>query len=100
MLHYIRVERFAAGKHSSLLDQFLSYKENEVLQIWTYLQPYEWAQLARVPNYIRMQRFYAVKHSSLLDQFVSYKENEVLWIRPLDLNSQHFIFFVTYEWAQ
>ncbi len=32
--------------------------------------------------------------------FVSYEEKKVLWIRPLVLHSQHFIFFVTYEWAQ
>ncbi len=31
MLHYIKLDRFATDKHSSLLDQFISYKENEVL---------------------------------------------------------------------
>ncbi len=33
MLHYIRLSRFAYNKHSSLLDQFVSYEENEVLWI-------------------------------------------------------------------
>jgi hypothetical protein len=31
VLHNIWLERFAADKHSSLLDPFLSYKENKVL---------------------------------------------------------------------
>jgi hypothetical protein len=31
MLHYIRLERFATDKQSSLLDQVVSYEENEVL---------------------------------------------------------------------
>jgi hypothetical protein len=30
MLHKARLERFATGKHSSLLDPFVSYEENEV----------------------------------------------------------------------
>jgi hypothetical protein len=29
--HFIRLERFATDKHSSLLDLFVSYKENKVL---------------------------------------------------------------------
>ncbi len=31
VLHYTRLERLARGKHSSLLDPFVSYEENEVL---------------------------------------------------------------------
>jgi hypothetical protein len=31
MLHYIRLERLASCKHSSLLDPIESYEENEVL---------------------------------------------------------------------
>jgi hypothetical protein len=30
-LHLIRLQRFATDKHSSLLDQFINYEENEVL---------------------------------------------------------------------
>jgi hypothetical protein len=40
------------------------------------------------------------KHFSLLGPFVSYEENEKLRIRHLDPYSQHYIFFVTYEWAK
>jgi hypothetical protein len=31
VLYYTRIERVGKGKHSSLLDLFISYKENEVL---------------------------------------------------------------------
>jgi hypothetical protein len=34
------------------------------------------------------------------DWYVSYKGNEVLWIQTLGPYSQHFIVFVTYEWAK
>ncbi len=47
-----------------------------------------------------LEKFAGNKHFILLVQFVSYKEKEVLWICSLGPNSQHFIFFVTYEWAQ
>jgi hypothetical protein len=30
VLHYIRLERHTSDKHSSLLDPFISYEENEV----------------------------------------------------------------------
>jgi hypothetical protein len=53
-----------------------------------------------VLHYIRQERFAADKQPSLLDQFVSYEENEMLWILTQELYSQHFIVFVTYEWAQ
>jgi hypothetical protein len=33
VLHYTRTERFAGDKHSSLLDQFVSYEKNKVLWI-------------------------------------------------------------------
>jgi hypothetical protein len=35
MLHYTRLERLDSDKDSSLLGQFLSYKENEVLSVNT-----------------------------------------------------------------
>jgi len=34
VLHYTRLRRLAGDKHSSLLDPFVSYEENEVLWIW------------------------------------------------------------------
>ncbi len=40
------------------------------------------------------------KPSSLLDPFISYEENEVLEIWTQVSYSQHFIFFVTYEYAK
>jgi hypothetical protein len=40
-----------------------------------------------------------MKHYSLLVPFISYEEDEVLLIRSLELYSQHFIFFVYYEWG-
>jgi hypothetical protein len=33
VLHYTRLERLAADKHSSLLSPFVSYKENKVFWI-------------------------------------------------------------------
>ncbi len=41
MLHYIRLLKFANNKHSSLLDQLVSYEENEVL----WIQPQEPTQV-------------------------------------------------------
>jgi hypothetical protein len=38
--------------------------------------------------------------SSLLGQFISYEEKEVLWMLSQDPYSQHFIYFITYEWPQ
>jgi hypothetical protein len=38
-----------------------------------------------------------IQQSCLLAQFVSYEENEVL---SVESHSQHFIFFVSYEWDQ
>ncbi len=40
------------------------------------------------------------KHTSLLGAFINYEENELLWKKPMSQYSQHFIFFLTYEWAQ
>jgi hypothetical protein len=40
------------------------------------------------------------EYPSLIGPFVTFEENEVLWKWPLLLYSQHFIFSVTYEWAQ
>jgi hypothetical protein len=50
--------------------------------------------------FTRLERLSNDEHSSLLVAFISYEENDVLWIQPLGLYSRHFIFFLTYEWAQ
>ncbi len=39
-------------------------------------------------------------NTSLLGLFVSYKESEMLWMQPQELNSEHFIFFITHYWAK
>ncbi len=107
MLHYLRLERLATDKYTTLLDPFVSYEENEVLWIWPqglYSQPfilfltYEWDQKARVLHYIKVERLATDKYTTLLDPFISYKENEVLWIRPQGLYSQPFILFLIYKW--
>jgi hypothetical protein len=41
----------------------------------------------------------ALSNTSLLGPFVSYEEIKKLWIQSKELYSQHFILFVTYEWA-
>ncbi len=41
-----------------------------------------------------------IRCSSLLDPYISYEENEVLWIHLQGPYSQHYIFFITYIWAQ
>ncbi len=38
--------------------------------------------------------------SSLLETFLSYEENQVLCVQHKRLNSQHFIFFITYKSVQ
>ncbi len=43
---------------------------------------------------------YAEFHNYLLGPFRNYEEKNVLLIRLLTPFSQHFIFFVTYEWVQ
>jgi len=40
-----------------------------------------------------------MEHTSLLGPFESYEENVLLQIWALKLYSQHFISFVTYDWA-
>jgi hypothetical protein len=40
-----------------------------------------------------------IKQSSLLGPFVGFEENKVLLIQQVPF-SQHFIFFITYDWAQ
>jgi len=62
VLHYIRLERFAAGKHSSLLDQFVSYEENEVLWIRPQIHKYE--------TKYKMAGHY--KHDGLQDHGINY----------------------------
>jgi hypothetical protein len=106
-VHYTRLERHFCDKHSSLLGEFVSYKENEVMWIRSLVTiyfisfvTYQWAQKATAVHNIRLEKLYCDKLSSLLEEFVSYKENEVLWIWPLWPYTQHFISFVTYQWAQ
>jgi hypothetical protein len=53
-----------------------------------------------VLHYTWLERLPGDKHASLLASFVSYKENYVLRIWPLRRYSQHFVFFVTFEWTQ
>ncbi len=53
-----------------------------------------------VLHYNRVEMLVRNKHSSLLDLFVSYTKNDVLWIRTVSFCTQHFIFFVSYEWVQ
>jgi hypothetical protein len=50
-------------------------------------------------HYSRLERLAGGKHPNLLGPFESYKENEVSWIKLQEPYSQHFISFVTYEWA-
>jgi hypothetical protein len=59
-----------------------------------------WMDSKLVLLYIRLERLAMDKDSSLLGPFVSYRENYVLWIQLLGLYLQHFIFFLTYEWAE
>jgi hypothetical protein len=47
-----------------------------------------------------LKRLAKLKYSNLFGQFVSYEENEVLCMLPEVMYSQHFIFFVTHEWAK
>ncbi len=81
------MERLAKDKHSSLLGSFLSYKENEMLQICLqglYSQNLifsvccEWAQYIWVLYQNKLERLARDKHTSLLGSFLSYEENEVL----------------------
>jgi hypothetical protein len=69
-------------------------------QHFTFFATYEWAKQAGVFHYSRPEWLARDKHSGFLGPFKTCKENEVLWIRPLGLYSQHFTFFVTYEWLK
>jgi hypothetical protein len=53
-----------------------------------------------VLHYTVLEGVNSDKHSGLLGPFESDKENIVLGIRSQGPYSQHFIFFVTYKWAQ
>jgi hypothetical protein len=53
-----------------------------------------------VLDYIGLDILVSDKHSSLLDSFVSYEEIGVLWILSQGLCSKHYMFFITYKWAQ
>ncbi len=109
MLHYSRLGWQVRNKLSSLFGPFASYEENEVLWIrllisysqhLIFSETYKWAQEARVLHNTKLEWLVRNKHFSLLGPFANYKENKVLWIRLMLLNLQHFIFFVTYKWAQ
>ncbi len=84
----------------NLLAPIESHEENEVLWICPlelhsqhliFFVTYKKLQLATVfvPN--KPFHFSVIQHSSLLGPYESYKENEVLRIRPLELNSVHFL---------
>jgi hypothetical protein len=57
--------------HSSLLVQFVSYKEYKHFILFV---TYEWTQLARVLHYTRLERLARGKHFSLLGLLVIYEE--------------------------
>jgi hypothetical protein len=84
VLHYDKPERLFRDKHSSIWGPFVSYKENEALQVRSQSQliifniTYKWAQQARALNYNRPERLGRDKHSSFWGPFVSYGENEAL----------------------
>ncbi len=108
-MQYTRLEKFTRNKASSLLGQFLSYKENEVswilpqgpyAQHFIFFVTYEYTQLRTVLHYTGLKRPSSDKHSSLLGEFLSYKETGELWIQLQGPKAQHFIFLVAYEWAQ
>ncbi len=109
VLNNNRLEKLATNKHARFLGPFVSFGENEVLWIrdqgpysqhFIFFATYKWAQKAWVLNNTRLEKLASNKHSSLLGQFLSFGENEALSIRDDGPYSQHFIFFVTYEWAQ
>ncbi len=60
---------------------------------------YKWAQSARVFVPDKLFQSNVVQHSTLMGPFVNYEEKDVLCVYP-GLYLQHFIFFVTYKWAQ
>jgi hypothetical protein len=81
----------------------LTFKRNDqgpYSQHFIFFVTYEFAQWAWVLHCTRLERLAMDKQSSLLVPLVSYKEYKVLWIRHQWLYSQHFIFSVTYEFAQ
>ncbi len=61
---------------------------------------YEWAQETRMLHYIWLGGVAKDKHVSLLGPLVICEENKLLWIQCHGFDLQHFIFSVTYEWAQ
>jgi hypothetical protein len=73
---------------------------------WPYSQhfiffvSYDRAQKARVFVHSKPFQPSVTKHYSFIGTSTSYRENEVLYIHPQKSYSQHFIFFVSYEWAQ
>ncbi len=70
------------------------------LESYIFFITFEWVHWASVLQYTMVKSPAKDKHFSLLGPFVSYEENEKLRIRHLDPYSQHYIFFVTYEWAK
>jgi hypothetical protein len=53
-----------------------------------------------VLHYSRIERLARDKYSTSLGLFLSYEETEVLGVCGQGLYSHHFIFFITYKWAQ
>jgi hypothetical protein len=84
VLHNTRLEILAKDKHSSLLEPFVSYKENEnmdpgvILTTLHFLYNLQIGPKARVLHYTKLEILARDKHSSLLEPFISYAKNEVL----------------------
>ncbi len=84
-MNYSRLEM-----HSSLLEPFISYEENQVVDMDSgtlfttlhYLHNLPMSPISeRLLHYTKPERLArADKHSSLLGPFLSYEENEELWI--------------------
>ncbi len=102
-------ERFSPWcKHQSSIGPFVSYEENIVLLIRTQgphstpPPPLDCPHnlcMGPVSQRVRpLQAFLAQLYITL--QVNRPKENIVLLIRPQGPYSQHFIFLITYEWAQ
>ncbi len=109
VLHCDRPERLFGDKHSSFWGPFVSYEENEALQVRsqeTYSQliifnvTYKWAQELWYCTMISQKGLSWINTQALGGPFVSYRENEALQIRSQETYSQLNIFNVTYKWAQ
>ncbi len=81
MFHYSILERLAKEKYSNLVGPFVSYEENDVLQMWhqgrysqhfNLILTYEWDQ--EVFHYSILERLAKDKHCNLFDLFESYEK--------------------------